>query len=243
MRTNEILATIPNGASATARPDTALEIAVELPQPDEPNGQADEQPSIAFRRLTWGSGLGLVSAANPDPDSGGSRGRAQGITEESAQMAGRLCRTPGQSHPFSGLTLNLIRFPRPGPLPFPLGGGGPSLSGLNTPGKHGPCPSLLTVSVLLCRPGRVQKVSSLKVENHGDRGNSPVVIIGTRPCPNAGLAIFRIIRLAVTSSLARRFPRLGCTDLALPVLPAVGGRVPIRWFWLAAMKMERITGM
>ena len=58
MRTNEILATIPNGASATARPDTALEIAVELPQPDEPNGQAAEQPSIAFRRLTWGSGLG-----------------------------------------------------------------------------------------------------------------------------------------------------------------------------------------
>ncbi len=58
MRTNEILATIPNGASATARPDTALEIAVELPQPDEPNGQVDEQPSIAFRRLTWGSGLG-----------------------------------------------------------------------------------------------------------------------------------------------------------------------------------------
>ena len=58
MRTNEILATIPNGASATARPDTALEIAVELPQPDDPNGQGDEQPSIAFRRLTWGTGLG-----------------------------------------------------------------------------------------------------------------------------------------------------------------------------------------
>lgn len=58
MRTNEILATIPNGASATARPDTALEISVELPQPDEPNGQVDEQPNIAFRRLTWGSGLG-----------------------------------------------------------------------------------------------------------------------------------------------------------------------------------------
>ena len=58
MRTNEILATIPNGASATARPDTALEIAVELPQADEPNGQAAEQPSIAFRRLTWGTGLG-----------------------------------------------------------------------------------------------------------------------------------------------------------------------------------------
>ena len=61
MRTNEIVATIPNGASATARPDTALEIAVELPA-DEPNGQPDgrpaEQPSIAFRRLTWGSGLG-----------------------------------------------------------------------------------------------------------------------------------------------------------------------------------------
>lgn len=58
MRTNEILATIPNGASATDRPDTALEIAVELPQADESNEQADEQPSIAFRRLTWGSGLG-----------------------------------------------------------------------------------------------------------------------------------------------------------------------------------------
>ena len=58
MRTNEIVTTIPDGASATARPDTALEIAVELPQPDDPNGQEDEQPSIAFRRLTWGSGLG-----------------------------------------------------------------------------------------------------------------------------------------------------------------------------------------
>ena len=58
MRTNEIVTTIPNGASTTARPDTALEIAVELPQADKPNGQADEQPSIAFRRLTWGSGLG-----------------------------------------------------------------------------------------------------------------------------------------------------------------------------------------
>lgn len=58
MRTNEILATIPNGASATARPNTALEIAVELPQADEHSGQAAEQPSIAFRRLTWGSGLG-----------------------------------------------------------------------------------------------------------------------------------------------------------------------------------------
>ena len=57
MRTNEIVTTIPDGASATARPDTALEIAVELPA-DEPNGRADGQPSIAFRRLTWGSGLG-----------------------------------------------------------------------------------------------------------------------------------------------------------------------------------------
>ncbi len=58
MRTNEILATIPNETSASAPPNTALEIAVELPQADDPNGQADEQPSIAFRRLTWGSGLG-----------------------------------------------------------------------------------------------------------------------------------------------------------------------------------------
>lgn len=54
MRTNEILATIPNETSPTAPPNTALEIAVELPQPDE----HDEQPSIAFRRLTWGTGLG-----------------------------------------------------------------------------------------------------------------------------------------------------------------------------------------
>ena len=58
MRTNEILATIPNETSPTAPPNTALEIAVELPQADEPNGQGDEQPSIAFRRLTWGTGLG-----------------------------------------------------------------------------------------------------------------------------------------------------------------------------------------
>ena len=58
MRTNEILATIPNETSPTAPPNTALEIAVELPQADEHNGQVDEQPSIAFRRLTWGSGLG-----------------------------------------------------------------------------------------------------------------------------------------------------------------------------------------
>ena len=58
MRTNEILVTIPNEASATAPSDTALEIAVELPPADESDGQAAEQPSIAFRRLTWGTGLG-----------------------------------------------------------------------------------------------------------------------------------------------------------------------------------------
>ncbi len=58
MRTNDILTTIPNRASASTRPDTALEIAVELPQTDASNGQAAEQPSIALRRLTWGSGLG-----------------------------------------------------------------------------------------------------------------------------------------------------------------------------------------
>ncbi len=59
MRTSEILATIPNEPSPTAPPNTALEVAVELPQADEPNGQqVGEQPSIAFRRLTWGSGLG-----------------------------------------------------------------------------------------------------------------------------------------------------------------------------------------
>ena len=72
--------------------------------------------------------------------------------------------------------------------------------------------------------------------------NSPVVIIGMNPCLNADLAIFKVIRLAVTSSLARHSPKLEYTGLALPVLPAVDGRVPIRWFWLAAMKTERIMG-
>ncbi len=61
MRTNEILTTIPSiphGASPNAPPDTALEIAVETAQQDGQNEQEDGQPSIALRRLTWGSGLG-----------------------------------------------------------------------------------------------------------------------------------------------------------------------------------------
>ncbi len=61
MRTNEILTTIPSaphGAVANAAPDTALEVAVETAQQAEHNEQEDGQPSIALRRLTWGSGLG-----------------------------------------------------------------------------------------------------------------------------------------------------------------------------------------
>ena len=57
MRTNEILTTIPDaqrGAAAQAEPETALEIALEIEGEDQEEGQ----PSIALRRLTWGSGLG-----------------------------------------------------------------------------------------------------------------------------------------------------------------------------------------
>ena len=98
MRTNEILTTIPSiphGASPNAPPDTALEIAVETAQQDGQNEQEDGQPSIALRRLTWGSGVGLVSAANPNPDSGGSRGGAPRLAKEPPQMAGRICYPPG----------------------------------------------------------------------------------------------------------------------------------------------------
>lgn len=69
-------------------------------------------------------------------------------------MARGLCRAPGQSHPFSGLTLNLTHFRHLGPLPFPLGGGGSSLSRLNTLGEHGPCRHLcIALSAQACSEG------------------------------------------------------------------------------------------
>lgn len=102
MRTNEILATIPNEASATARLDTALEIAVELPQADEPNGPADEQPSIAFRRLTWGSGLGWCRQQTLTLTPAEAEAVLKALQKSRRKWRGDSAASPGKVIPFPG---------------------------------------------------------------------------------------------------------------------------------------------